>query len=143
VGPRAGEGIRIRPIGSAGTSAVLDNVQMEDLGSGMIIDGRSTTGSNNVTIRNSTVTGNAAVGVNVIDSASGTTNVMIERSTLSNNGTHALVAGGATVRMRDSTVTGNFRGLLINAGGQIISHGGNVVAGNTTNGAFSSTAAQQ
>ena len=43
------------------------------------------------------------------------------------------------MRMRFSTVTGNATGLLANGGGQLISQGGNTVAGNTTNGAFSSS----
>ena len=48
-----------------------------------------------------------------------------------------------TVRMRDSTVTGNARGIIFTAGGKLISNGGNVVTGNTIDGAFSSTVAQK
>ena len=66
---------------------------------------------------------------------------MIEGSTSANHGTFGVGANGANtiVRMRFSTVTGSATGLLANGGGQIISQGGNTVAGNTANGAFSST----
>jgi hypothetical protein len=138
-------GILIKPTGSGSAKAVLDNVNIEDNGSGILIDGRTTTGSNTVTIRNSTVAGSAAYGVFAVDSSGGATNVMIEGSSSANNVTQGVFASGsnATVRMRDSTVTGNALGIGVNSGGKIISHGGNVVAGNTAQGAFTSTLPQQ
>jgi hypothetical protein len=141
VGTRQAAGIRIRPTSSAGTTAVLDNVRIEDLGSGILIDGRSTTGSNTVTIRNSTVAGSAAYGVFAVDSSGGATNVMIEGSSSANNVTQGVYVSGsnATVRMRDSTVTGNALGIGVGSGGKIISQGGNTVAGNTAQGAFTSS----
>ena len=145
VGARNATGIRIVPTGSAGVSAVLDNVQIEDLGSGILIDGRNTSGTNNVTIRNSTVGGSTGNGLLAIDSGGGATNVTIEGSTLSGNGTNGVGSSGASVttRVRNSTVTSNGRGLLAVASSKLISHGGNVVAGNTVNGAFTQTIGQQ
>ena len=45
--------------------------------------------------------------------------------------------------MCNSTVTANDRGLDAGGGGKLISHGGNAVAGNTVNGAFTSTVARR
>ena len=142
--PNAG-GISIKPTGSGSAKAVLDNVNVEDNASGILIDGRTTSGSNTVTIRNSTISGNTSFGVYAADSASGATNVTVEGSTSANNTTFGVGASGtnATVRVRNSTVNGNGTGLQIASSGKIISHGGNVVAGNTVNGAFTSTVVPQ
>jgi hypothetical protein len=145
VGARDGTGIRIRPTSSAGISAVLDNVRIGDLGTGILIDGTATSGLNNVTVRNSTIAGSAQFGLSAFDSGGGTTDVMIEGSSFANIGLTSVRAAGTntTLRMRNSTVTRNKTGLYVTSGGKIISHGGNVVAGNTANGAFTSTVGQQ
>ena len=131
--------IRLLPAG--GVRAVLDNVDVPDSTSGILIDGRNTTGTNTVIIRNSTVAATGTWGIFALDNGGGSTNVMIEGSTVANSGTFGVGANGTNtiVRMRFSTVTGNATGLLANGGGQVISQGSNTVAGNTTNGAFSST----
>jgi hypothetical protein len=143
VGARSATGIRIRPTSSV--IAVLDNVRIEDLGSGILIDGRNTTGANSVTIRNSTIAGSSTFGIFAVDAGGGSSNVMVEGSTSSNNGTWGVATSGAnvTTRVRNSTITGNGRGLLATASSKLISHGGNVVAGNTVNGAFTQTIGQQ
>jgi hypothetical protein len=144
-GATGGAGILIKPVGSGSAKVVLDNVAIDDNASGITIDGRSTTGSNTVTVRNSTIAGSTGVGLFAIDNSGGTTNVTIEGSTSANNGTNGVSVNGAnvTVRLRNSTVSGNNQGLAKGAGGKIISHGGNVVAGNNINGTFNSTVAQQ
>jgi hypothetical protein len=144
-GATGGGGILIKPTGSGTAEAVLDNVAVEDNATGILIDGRATTGSNTVTIRNSAISGSQAFGLHAVDSGGGTTNVMVEGSTSSNNGTQGFVATGANaqIRLRDSTSTGNGRGLQVASSGEIISHGGNVVANNTVNGGFTSTVPQQ
>jgi hypothetical protein len=48
-----------------------------------------------------------------------------------------------TERVRNSTVTGNATGLIATNTAKLISHGGNIVAGNTVNGAFTQTVGQQ
>jgi hypothetical protein len=145
VGARTATGIRIRPTSSAGVTAVLDNVRIEDLGNGILIDGTATTGTNAVTIRNSTIAGGTTFGIYARDSGGGATNVTIEGSTSANNGTWGIAANGANVteRVRNSTVSGNGTGLIATNTSKLISHGGNVVAGNTANGAFTQTIGQQ
>ena len=145
VGIRNATGIQIRPTASAGVSAVLDNVRIEDLGAGVVIDSRATTGNNTVVIRNSTVSGNASFGIYAAESGGGATNVTVEGSTSAGNGTFGIGSNGANsfVRVRNSTVTGNGTGLQIAGSGKLISVGGNVVRANTANGAFTATEAQQ
>lgn len=140
-----GGGILIKPTGSGSAEAVLDNVRVEDNANGILVDGRATTGANEVTIRNTTVAGSTNYGLNAIDSGGGATNVMIEGATFSNNGTQGVISNGnnTTVRMRNSTVTGNARGIIFSNSGKLISGGGNLVTGNTVNGTFSSSVAQQ
>jgi hypothetical protein len=144
-GASSSGGILIRATGSGSAKVVLDNVAVEDNNTGILADGRATTGSNDVTVRNSTIAGNSAFGLHAVDSGGGVTDVMVERSTASNNGTQGFVATGANaqIRLRDSTSTGNGRGLQIASSGEIISHGGNVIADNTVNGGFTSTVPQQ
>ena len=81
-GSTGGAGILVNPIGSGSAKVTLDNVSVEDTIGGILIDGRSTTGTNNVTIRNSTVSGTGSWGIFALDSAGGSTNVMIEGSNL-------------------------------------------------------------
>jgi len=138
-------GIRIRPSGSISVDALLDHVTIRTNTSGITIDGNATTGSNAVTIRNSVISGNSSYGVKANDNGGGPTNVLVEESTISNNASTGIVATGpnATIRLGNSTVTGNARGLAVASSGKIISQGGNVVRGNTVNGTFTSTEAQQ
>lgn len=138
-------GILVAPRGSGGARVVLENVRIENNVNGIMVDGRGTTGTNTVTIRNSTIGGSDNVGLFAIDNGGGATNVVVEGSTVAGNGTNGVSVNGtnATVRLRNSTVSGNNQGLAKGAGGQVISHGGNVVIGNSVNGTFNSTVAQQ
>jgi len=140
-----GGGILVKPSGSGSAKVVLDNVNVENNAAGILIDGRVTTGSNTVVIGNTNVVGGGSFGIFAADSGGGTTNVTVDGSTSANNVTFGIGASGAnaTVRVRNSIVTGNGTGLQIASSGKLISHGGNVVTGNTTNGAFTSTVAQQ
>jgi hypothetical protein len=142
----ASNAVNIRPTGAASVVAVLDDLHIDRAPSGIVIDGRLTTGSNAVTIRNSTISGSDSFGLATYESGSGTSTVTIEGSNISNN-TASFAVGmsgaGATARLLNTTVTGNARGLLAAASSSIISHGGNVIAGNTINGAFTATVPPQ
>jgi hypothetical protein len=144
-GPSTGGGVLIKPTGSGSVKAVIEDTLVENNVGGILIDGRLTTGTNAVTIRDSAVSGGASFGIFAADSGGGATNVAVEGSTSANNTTFGVGASGtnATVRVRNSTVTGNGTGLQIASGGKLISVGGNVVRGNTANGAFTATEAQQ
>jgi hypothetical protein len=141
----AGGGILIKPTGSGSAKVLLDNVTVGNNRAGILIDGATTTGTNTVTIRNSTVAGSAASGIFAIDSGGGATNVMVEGSTSASNATFGIAANGANVteRVRNSTVTGNGTGLIATNASKLISLGGNVAVGNTANGSFTQTVGQQ
>ena len=130
-GAGTGGGILIKPSGSGSAKVVLDNVRVENNLLGINIDGTGTSGALSVTVHNSIMSNNTAFGIKAIESGAGSTNVMLESSTASNNGTNGVIAVGGTaiIRMRNSTSTANAAGLVVSSGGQIVSHGGNVVAG--------------
>jgi hypothetical protein len=141
-----GGGIQIKPTGAGSAKVVLNNTLVENNATGILIDSRFTTGSNAVTIRNSTISGNNSFGLATYESGSGTSSVTIEGSNISNNIASfgvGMSGAGATARVVNSTVTGNARGLLAASSSSIVSHGGNVIAGNTINGAFTSTVPPQ
>jgi parallel beta helix pectate lyase-like protein len=88
----------------------------------------------NVSMRNSSTSGNAASGVVVISSA-GAAVVSIENSLSANNAAGVLSVGAAaTARLSNTTVVNNTNGLSA-AGGAIQSFGNNMVKGNGTDGA--------
>jgi hypothetical protein len=122
-------------------------------------------GNSELVVSNSTIANNAGGGIEVQPGAGGSAHVTIDRTRILNNnrGIFALsgstvlvrnstitgnsigvrVGPGAVVRMADSTVSGNVAGLSLAGNAQIVSHRGNVVTANTTDGAFTSTVNQQ
>jgi hypothetical protein len=142
-GATGGGGIFIRPVGSGSAKVALDRVSVDDGASGFTIDGRGTSGVNSAMIRDSMISGSTGGGIFALDSGAGATNVAIANSTIAGNTTVGVAANGlnATVRMQDSQITGNGRGLQPGAGSKLISIGGNMVSGNTINGAFTATEA--
>ena len=144
--PAGGSAIRIRPAGGADVDALLDNVTVRNAVTGVLIDGGATSGSITMSIKDSVISGSSAQGLGVFEATSGGPSaVVLERTTVSSNGGQGIVASRAlaSVRVRQSAITGNAVGVQSLNGGQIISHGDNVLAGNTTNGAFTSTIAPQ
>jgi hypothetical protein len=133
-------GIRVVPTGSAGAQATLDRVRVENGGHGIVFGGSTTTGSIAATVRDSVSAGNSAgTGIHVEESGGGTTVVTVDRSASVNNGNGIVANGaGATIRLGDSTVTGNINGLFAN-GGVIASYETNKVNGNGFDGSPTST----
>ena len=132
----------VAPTGAASVDVVLDQVGIDTLGdAGVSVLGQSSTGTINLTLRNSTIAVGRTTGLRAADDGNGATNVMIEGSSLVSNGAAAVAALGSktTIRVRNSTITANGRGLNAGPGAKIISFGGNVLAGNAIDGAFTST----
>jgi Right handed beta helix region len=122
-------------------------------------------GNSELVVSNSTIANNVGGGIEVQPGAGGAAHVTIDRTRLLNNGRGILAVNGsnvimrnstitgntigvrvgaaAVVRMADSTVSGNTTGLSPTGNSQIVSHRGNVVADNSTDGAFTSTVNQQ
>jgi len=131
----AGEGIVISPTGSGVANVMLDRVRLEGSSSwGIIFSGVNNTGSITATVRDSVFAGNSR-GI-IAQTQNGTANVMVDRSAVVNSGVYGIFANGAgvTIRIGDSTVTGNTTGLSTQSSGTIASYGTNKVNGNGTNG---------
>jgi hypothetical protein len=132
---------------------VLKDVRVENnTGIGLSVNTTGNTAAAGVTVvvEGGTYSGNAT-GVSVTAPA-GTTNagVMIVNSNLDNNSTVGLTTSGAgaSVRVGNSTITGNTLGVSVLAGSAIASFGNNRNVGNPTtgapnNGAFSFTTPSQ
>jgi Right handed beta helix region len=123
-------------------------------------------GDSKLVVTNSTISNNGGGGIEVRPGAGAFASVVIDNTRLSNNGPGVLIrarsnvtmrkstisgntiglwtsGGSAVLRAADSTVTQNGIGLQTSNGGQLISHRGNMVADNTTDGAFTATVNQQ
>jgi len=130
-------GIFVQPSGSGGAILALDRVRVENAAfDGILRQGVFTTGSITATVRDSVSAGNALTGITADETAPGTTTVMVDRSASVNNGDAGIRSegAGATIRIGDSTVSGNTLGLSTSGGGVIDSYGTNQVNGNGTDG---------
>ena len=98
--------------------------------------GLNLSGNTNATVSDSQINGNTT-GLQAFNAS-----LAISNCTIANNGTGVVAGSGGTVRLFSSFVTHNTTGLSL-SGGSIISHVSNVFAGNTTDGAPSSSQALQ
>ena len=141
-----GGGIGIIPAVGGSVSAYLNNVRVQNnANNGLRTD--STNGAVGVNIENSNFTGNG-VGI----STNGVTNnmrMMLVRSSVSFNNGFGILNNGATATLRvgDTTITGNVTGIATAGGASSISFLTNRLFGNPTSGAaadgaFSSTQIQ-
>jgi hypothetical protein len=130
-------GINFAPIGSA--TAVFNRVEANNNGNdGIDVFGSNSAGTNtvNATVSESVAAGNSEFGF-AIGTASGhaPTSVMVYHSVAANNGAGVVALGpGATVRLANSTVTGNTNGWqTLSTPGVVDSYGDNYIDGNTFN----------
>jgi Right handed beta helix region len=135
-------GILARPAVGGSAKVSLNRVQMENNTDGFKAD--STNGAMQSTIKDSVATGNSGVGIRSVTTGQ-VTAVMVDHTTSVNNGTGISSEGGAasTVRITNTTVTGNGTGLSPSGGAAIVSFHTNNVQGNGSDGAATSTIAQQ
>jgi hypothetical protein len=137
-----GQAVLIKPSSGASARVVLNDLSIENANTGVSFDARATNGVNRIAINNTTI-GNGG-GLILFEDANGSTSVAVENTNIVNGGT-ALLANGPTisVRVQNSMIIGNTAGLSLVSSAQAISHGGNVLFGNGTNGAFTSRVAPQ
>jgi hypothetical protein len=131
-----GAGILIRPTGSAGVNAVLNQVHVENNSRGINVDSTAGTGTVNLTVIDSISAGNTNSNISAFTSpGTGTANVMINRASLSAS-TVGLRSDGATttIRIGSSVIFGNVTGVVTANGGVLQSYGTNQLNGNTTDG---------
>ncbi|MDQ6701828.1 MAG: hypothetical protein M3Z96_01335 [Pseudomonadota bacterium] len=131
--PGSGDGISVRPGGSAVVKGVLSKVTANNNDEGIDVDG-SFAASLNVTIVDSEASNNSGTGVFAVGAASGAgaTAVLLRNVVASYNGTGLFANIAATLRVAHSVVTGNVAGVAA-SGGTIFSYGDNDIDGNTNN----------
>ena len=141
------QGILIRPLGSIVLTGLLERVDVEHSQNDAIdVNGTSSSGATiNVTIAGSAITKSGGNGILALASPTpaATTVVMVRDSTIANNvGTGVTAQGSpALINITRSTITGNGTGLAASSSGQIVSFGDNSLAGNTADGAPTTTIA--
>ena len=149
-GSATGGGILIQPTGAAGTARVMmNNVRVDDNANNDLqvnTTGNTTATGINIVIRDSTFTG-SGTGINVVTpNGTQTAIVHLDNVTVANNSSTGILANGptGTVRVNNSTITGNAMGVNPLGGSQIGTFGNNRLVGNPTvgapnNGAFNGT----
>ena len=133
VADNSGTGIYIIPTGSGTVTAVFNRVQTNNnLNYGIVADGANSTGTVKATISDSLASNNGGQGFYAVtDSSHAPTTLMVVRSVAANNLYGLYAAGtGATLRVANSTVTGNGNGWLAIAGGVLDSYGDSYIDGN-------------
>jgi len=135
VADNGGSGIFVQPAGGSDVTvkAVFNRVEAYNNSTqGINVNGLSTTGRVNATVADSVAAGNGTVGFFVIsDAGRAATSLMVVRSVAANNG-FGLAAQGvpATLRVGQSTVTGNTTTFFTLGGAGLSSYGDNNIAGN-------------
>ena len=102
---------------------------------GIFVNGAVSTGKINATVAESVAANNGSSGFNVASSSGqAATSLMVVRSVAANNGAGISAnstASNATVRLSQSTVTGNNSGFqVIGGGGAVLSYSDNNIDGN-------------
>ena len=129
-------GVKILPFvpsASGYVSAIFSHVELDNNANGILVDGNSSSGATRVTVTDSVVTGSIGTALAVTATFS-PTSLMVFRSVVANNNV-AISANGtganaATLRIGQSTVTGNtFAWEDINSG-VVQSYGDNKIDGN-------------
>jgi hypothetical protein len=135
-----GGGILIQPTGSASAQVVIDGVKVHNNTQGIRADGNATTGTIDLLVRDSAVSGSTLNGIVAINNGGGAVSAMVSRTESTNNLNGVLANGaGATLRISGSTLTRNGTGLRAVNGGSLISLQNNAVRNNGTNGTPSAT----
>jgi hypothetical protein len=121
---------------------IRNSIIIENAGGGVSIipPGTASATSSLTDVR---ITGNGAAGLMVSRAAGANAVVTVDNSEIESNGNFGVrtLGGGTVVRLSNSTVTANTTGLSPITNSDIVSFGNNVIFGNGTNGAPTSTVA--
>ena len=137
VGDNGVDGIIVEPSGSGTVKAVFNHVEAYNNSSvGILVSGFLSTGTVKATVVNSVAHNNNDAGFDV-RSISAPTSLMVVRSVATNNAGHSNARGlsadnnaAATLRVSQSTVTGNPISWSANGGAVLRSYGDNNIDGN-------------
>ena len=138
----SGAGVYIQPQSGVQANVTVTRTQIQGNYFGIFGDGRSG-GTIRATIKDSVVSGNIENGITAVSSGASVV-FMVDQTEVSGN-LAGMFAGGSNAGMlaRNTTVFNNTVGLDTTGGGTLYTYGNNSVNGNTTNGAFTGTAALQ
>jgi hypothetical protein len=135
-----GGGIDIRPTSASSVQAVLRNVRLRNNANNALrFDSTTTSGTVVVLVEDSEISGSpqgiAAVGPSV---AAFRIVGMVRGTDIFNNTGFGILANGTSTRVRvaNTVITNNGTGISPATGSSIQNHGGNILAGNTTDGVF-------
>src|SRR5229473_6857150 len=140
MGSGTGGGIVINPASGGSAQVNLERVTINGNAFGIAADGTGSTGGINMTIADSMIGGNSQDGIIATTPAGGAPiGVMVTNTKSVNNATFGIrsIGPGVTVRVGDSTITGNNTGLSFSGGGALLTYGTNKVQANGSVGAFS------
>jgi len=131
---KGGNGIAVAPSGSGTVTAVFTRVEVDNNGDGILVDSTLYLGTElNATAADSVAAGNTGVGFKVNSNGTGLS-LMMFRSVAASNGTGITAQGNfATLRIGQSTVTGNTSGWTALLGGAVKSYADNKIDGNESN----------
>ncbi len=130
-----GGGIVIQPSGAGSAKVAINRVQVENNSRGIVADGTGSAQSLLVSVRDSVSAGASNAGILATTPAGGAAVVIQLDNVLSaNNATHGVLVSGAlaTVRIGNSTITGNATGVGPQSGGVLQSYKNNAINGNTS-----------
>jgi len=134
-----GAGVRVQPSGTGTAKVIIDGSSIQNNLTGVTADGTSNVGGgSNITVANSNVSGNNNAGVSMLNPVGGPTlKIMVDSSAVVNNGALGglrVDGANATLRVGNSTLTGNALATAIANGGVISSYGTNKIDGNGNDG---------
>jgi len=144
VADNSADGMYVSPLGSM--IAVFTRVEVNNNTSlGIAVDGSRSAGSVNATVSESVAAGNGIAGFYSFSSpGAAPTSIMVFHSVAANNGIgFGAQNTGATLRLANSTVTGNTNGWQVTFGGVLASYGDNYIDGNGSNTGSLSPISQQ
>jgi hypothetical protein len=130
-------GILVWPSGSGAVTAVFNRVEANNNATnGIVVDGSNSTGTVKATVSDSVAANNGGYGFQAFTFAGhAPTTLMVVRSVSANNNQLGIsaVGQGATLRVANSTVTGNTHGWEAISPGIVASYGDNYIDGNGSN----------
>ena len=132
VADNGGHGIVLQPLGSdVVVKAVFNRVKaFNNSGRGLVVSGSASVGEIDVSVADSIASSNGGSGFGVV-TRSALSNVMLVRSLAATNGIGLEAAGvNATLRIGQTTVTGNRASSSIQNGAVLRSYGDNYITGN-------------
>ena len=134
-----GGGVLIQPTGTGSAKVVLHNTRIRNnANNGLRVDTTANTGPGiTVVVEDSEVGGNDQGIAVVTPAATATVGMMIHSTDIVNNGGSGIIANGGTITLRvgDTSITGNVSGVTAAGGAVINSFGTNRLFGNPTVGA--------